>query len=136
MSGGTRIDRVNQLIQAELAPVVEQYTKELGGLVTVTYVKTSPDLANTYVGVSCFNTSKSSEKVIIVLNRNSSLFHREISKRLHMKKIPKISFRDDKSGEYVQKIDELFFQIKEDRKKYPANEESEETVGEDSDNNE
>jgi len=132
----SRIDRVNQLIQAELAPVVEQYTKELGGLVTVTYVKTSPDLANTYVGVSCFNTSESSEDIIVTLNRNSSLFHREISKRLHMKRIPKISFRDDKSGEYVQKIDQLFYQIQEDRKKFTANEESEETLGDDSDNNE
>ncbi len=112
-----RTDRVNQLIQAELAPVVEVYTQELGGLVTITYVKVSPDLANAYVGVSCFNTLESSENVIEVLNRHSSLFHREIAKRLQMRRIPKLEFRDDQSGKYVQKIDQLFYQIKEERQK-------------------
>lgn len=109
------MEKVNKLIKAELAPVLEMYTKELGGLVTITYVKTSPDLAQAYVGISCFQTGEEAANVISVLNQHAILFHKDISRRLHLRKVPKLSFRMDESGAYAAHIEELFIQIKQEK---------------------
>jgi ribosome-binding factor A len=110
-----RIEKVNELILHELAPVIELYTKELGGLVTITYVNTSQDLANATIGISCYKTAEKEEDVIKTLNQYTHMFHSQISKRIKMRRTPILYFKLDNTGEYAERIDTLFNQIKQEK---------------------
>lgn len=75
-------------------------------MVTVTKTKTSLDLRYCDVFISVFPADKAVESKEI-LDKNIYFLQQKINKKLCMKPVPKIRFKIDRTGEYVERIDEL-----------------------------
>ena len=78
-------------------------------LITVTEVRMSPDLksANSFVIPL---GGKDSKKTVDLLKEFSHIVRKILSKKIEMKYLPKVSFVEDKSFEYAEKIEKLIKQ--------------------------
>ena len=107
-----RIRRINQLIKRELGQILCEelnFPKEI--LVTLTRVEASADLREAKVYISVM-PEKEIEKIIKVLNQNLRQLQQKINKRLTMKIIPKIKFREETKTREAARIEELLERVK------------------------
>ena len=79
--------------------------------ITVTEVRMSPDLKNARAYVIPLG-GKDAEKIVNILMEFSYLIRKVLSKKVDMKFLPKVSFINDKSFDYAEKIEKL---IKENK---------------------
>ena len=84
-------------------------------LITVTEVRMTPDLKTARVYVIPLGGIGTKETVRI-LTENSHLVRRALSKRLDIKFLPKLTFVEDNSFEYAEKIEKLIKKNKENGK--------------------
>lgn len=117
-----RSARVSDLIREEVADIIMNRIKhkELG-FITVTGAKVSDDLRNATVYISVLNP-EDAEKTVRKLNESKSFIKTELSRRLKMRYIPKLSFKIDEAIEYGRKIDKLIDDIKEERSDFDKDE--------------
>ena len=106
----SRRDKVSELIKEEISKLIAR--KETEGLVTVTGIEISPDFRIATVWISVLGADGG--PVIEKLSKNLPEFQSIINKRLTMKVVPRLRFQEDHSQDYVQKIDKLFRQIKDE----------------------
>ena len=88
-----------------------------GVLVSITSVKTSPDLATAKFYLSVFGATAPQE-IVAMLNASSYEWRRKLGAELkhHLRKLPEIEFFLDDTLEYAQKMNELFIKLnKEDK---------------------
>ena len=85
-------------------------------LITVTEVRMTPDLKTARVYVIPLGGVDTKETVRI-LTEYSHLVRKALSKRLDIKFLPKLTFVEDNSFEYAEKIEKIIKKNKEDDKK-------------------
>jgi ribosome-binding factor A len=109
-----RIYKINELIKEEISQIILREMGDHEGIVTVTAVETTPDLrhATIWYGLIDGNIKDIEE----ILASKEKTFQQILNKRLSMKHVPKINFRYDKSGEYMEKINKLIDEANEDRR--------------------
>ena len=78
-------------------------------LITVTEVRMSPDLKSARAFVIPLG-GKDSKKTVDLLKEFSYIVRKVLSKKIEMKYLPKVSFVEDKSFEYAEKIEKLIKQ--------------------------
>jgi len=78
-------------------------------LITVTEVRMSPDLKSARAFVIPLG-GKDSKKTVDLLKEFSHIVRKILSKKKEMKYLPKVSFVEDKSFEYAEKIEKLIKQ--------------------------
>ena len=78
-------------------------------LITVTEVRMSPDLKSARAFVIPLG-GKNSKKTVDLLKEFSHIVRKILSKKIEMKYLPKVSFVEDKSFEYAEKIEKLIKQ--------------------------
>ena len=102
--------RVGELIKQSLGQIFLRDEAKLPALetknITVTEVRMSPDLKNARAYVIPLG-GKDSEKIIHILTKFSYLIRKALSKKVDMKFLPKVSFINDKSFDYAEKIEKL-----------------------------
>jgi len=102
--------RVGELIKQSLGQIFLKDEAKLPELetknITVTEVRMSPDLKNARAYVIPLG-GKDSERIIQVLTKFSHLIRKALSKKVEMKFLPKVSFINDKSFDYAEKIEKL-----------------------------
>ena len=84
-------------------------------LITVTEVRMTPDLKTARVYVIPLGGIDTKETVRI-LTENSHLVRKALSKRLDIKFLPKLTFIEDNSFEYAEKIEKLIKKNKDNDK--------------------
>ena len=89
-------------------------------LITVTEVRMTPDLKTARVYVIPLGGIDTKETVRI-LTENSHLVRRALSKRLDIKFLPKLTFVEDNSFEYAEKIEKIIRKNKENDKNKKRN---------------
>ncbi len=102
-----RIPKVNKLIKQEVGKLILSdisFPKDV--FVTITGVKASADLRYADIFISIFPTGND-EETMKALNENVYLIQQKINKKLSMRPVPKIRFKIDRAGEYVERIDGL-----------------------------
>jgi ribosome-binding factor A len=109
-----RADRVADLILQELAEVLLRKVKDprLTDM-TLTTVKVSADLRHAKVFYSLLGDDERKAAAAVGLESASGFVKRELSKRLHLRRIPEIEFCFDDSLEYGSHIDRLLTELKE-----------------------
>ena len=109
MAGGQRLKRMADSVQRELSELIRQELKDprLGGLVTISGVKVSPDLgyADVYVTVmgrelSDDQTETAHRETLDVLNNASGFLRQELSRRIRTRVTPRLRFHYDKTNAY------------------------------------
>ena len=78
-------------------------------LITVTEVRMSSDLKSAKAFVLPLG-GKDSKKTVDLLKEFSYIVRKILSKKIEMKYLPKVSFVEDKSFEYAEKIEKLIKQ--------------------------
>ena len=108
--------RVGELVKQNLGELFIRNEAKIPSinskLVTVTEVRMTPDLKTARVYIIPLGGIDTKETVRI-LTENSHLVRRALSKRLDIKFLPKLTFVEDNSFEYAEKIEKI---IKENNK--------------------
>ena len=102
--------RVGEMIKQSLGQIFLRGEAKVPTLetnnITVTEVRMSPDLKNARVYVMPLG-GKDLDKVVGLLTDFSHLIRKVLAKKIHMKYLPNISFKSDKSFDYAEKIEKL-----------------------------
>ena len=111
--------RVGELVKQNLGELFIRNEAKIPSfnskLITVTEVKMTPDLKTARVYVIPLGGTGTKETVRI-LTENSHLVRRSLSKRLDIKFLPKLTFVEDNSFEYAEKIEKIIKKNKENDK--------------------
>ncbi|MCP6718289.1 MAG: ribosome-binding factor A [Patescibacteria group bacterium] len=111
-----RIDKVNKLIKQTVSTLLLKegyFEKDI--LVTVTQVKTAPNFNQTNVFISVIPEEKF-DLVIKVLNKNIYDLQQKLNKKLVMKRVPKIIFRQETKTKEADRIEKLLDELKKQKK--------------------
>ena len=105
-----RQNKVNSLLQHEMAEVIQGHNRELlpGGLITVTAVRISPDLGLAKVYLSLFPVKDKQavlEKVKVITQRLRGELGHRVGKQLRI--VPELNFYIDDSLDRIEEIDNL-----------------------------
>lgn len=104
-----RILKVNSVIHSALSKIlVMRHAHKAFGIITVSKVQTSTDLKNCTVFVS---SSDGHEDLTKYLNKIAPIVQKELTGEILLKRIPKIYFKYDDSGEYVARINSLINKV-------------------------
>ena len=106
--------RVGEMIKQSLGQIFLRGEAKLPeietNMITVTEVRMSPDLKNARAYIIPLG-GKDTDKVVRSLTEFSYLVRKALSKKVHMKFLPKISFVSDKSFDYAEKIEKIIKEI-------------------------
>ena len=111
MMESKRQRQVAKQIQKDLGEIFQKDLKQLfnGAFVTITDVKTTPDLAIARVYLS-FLLAKDSEGVLQIIRENTKVIRNFLGERVRhqLRIVPNLQFFIDDTAEYAQKMDTLF----------------------------
>ena len=111
--------RVGELVKQNLGELFIRNEAKIPSLncklITVTEVRMTPDLKTARVYVIPLGGVETKETVKI-LTEYSHLVRRALSKRLDIKFLPKLTFVEDNSFEYAEKIEKIIKKNKENDK--------------------
>ncbi|MFQ5486947.1 MAG: 30S ribosome-binding factor RbfA [Gammaproteobacteria bacterium] len=94
----SRTVRVAEQLRRELALLIQQEVKDPRlGMVTVSDVEVSSDLAHAKVYVTALGGEDKIDETVAVLNRAASFLRRELGRRLVLRTIPRLQFHYDRS---------------------------------------
>lgn len=110
-----RQGKVNSLLRKEIAEYLrDEGIDELVGLLTVTGVDCSPNLE--YAKVFFSVIGQGPEEVLEILKKHIYEIQGRLNHTLTMRKVPKISFVYDHSGEYAGRIGKIIKDISHDER--------------------
>ena len=111
--------RVGELVKQNLGELFIRNEAKIptfnSKLITVTEVRMTPDLKTARVYVIPLGGIETKQSVRI-LTENTHLVRRALSKRLDIKFLPKLTFVEDNSFEYAEKIEKIIKKNKENDK--------------------
>ena len=112
--------RVGELVKQNLGELLIRNEAKIPSvnskLITVTEVRMTPDLKTARVYVIPLGGTDTKETVRI-LTEHSHLVRKALSKRLDIKFLPKLTFVEDNSFEYAEKIEKIIKKNKEENDK-------------------
>jgi ribosome-binding factor A len=106
--------RVNAAVQEVLAEAVGELRDPRIGFVTVTAVKTSPDLRQAQVFVSVLGSAKKREQTLAGLEAAHGVLQGRIARELRMKRTPQLTFQYDDSVERGVRMSHLIDELAPD----------------------
>tara|TARA_B100000941_G_scaffold280048_1_gene246095 strand:- start:241 stop:639 length:399 start_codon:yes stop_codon:yes gene_type:complete len=111
--------RVGELVKQNLGELLIRNEAKIPNLnskfITVTEVRMTPDLKTARVYVIPLGGNDTRE-IVKILTEYSHLVRKALSKRLHIKFLPKLTFVEDNSFEYAEKIEKIIKKNKNDNK--------------------
>ena len=113
-----RLYKVDEELKKEISNIISLELKNphLTGLISVTGVKTTPDLRFAKVFVSMIN-EKNKKENLKILKQSSGYIRSEVARRVNLRTTPELIFEFDESLEYGSRIDEILKDITKDFKK-------------------
>lgn len=111
-TNSNRMARVDEELKRELSNIINYEVKNsnVTGMVSVTKVKTSPDLKYARVSVSIIN-SKNVKQTLAGLKAASGFIRSRIAEKMNLRVTPELVFELDESLVYGEKIDKILEQV-------------------------
>ena len=105
---GDRMRRVNEAVREVLSDAVGQDLKDPRiGFVTVTDVKTSPDLRHARVYVTVLGGQEERDAALAGLQSAHGVLQRRVNAELRMKRTPALEFVYDETTDRAMRMEEL-----------------------------
>ncbi len=105
-----RVEKIESLVLQELSLLFQQIGREIYGnvMVSITYVRVSPDLSIARVNLSIFGTSNK-EEVLKKIQNSTSKIRFEFGKRVknQLRIIPQLHFYIDDGFDRMEKLEKL-----------------------------
>ena len=116
-NGNNRMARVNEELKREISNIINYEVKNsnVTGLISVTKVKTSPDLKYAKVSVSILN-SKNIKQTLTGLKKASGFIRSRVAEKINLRVTPELVFEFDDSMVYGERIDNILKDIMKDLK--------------------
>lgn len=109
----SRSRRVGEQVQRELAPMVRRLAQDGGlGLVTITHVDVSPDLAHAKVLVSILGAPRGSAHAVSELNESAGALRHHLAHSMRLRSVPRLRFVFDESVEEAARINALLDEVR------------------------
>ena len=107
-----RMNRIDEQLKEEISKIIDQEIQDpnFTGMVSVSSVKTTPDLRYARVFVTMIGC-KSQKENLAILKKSSGYIRSLIAKRVNLRITPELVFEFDESIEYGAKIDEILKDI-------------------------
>ena len=109
--------RVGEELRHVLAQIIlhgELNDPDLRGLpITVSEVRVSPDLGSATVFVTQLGGGNI-DKIEKALGRATPFLRRQIARRVHLRRVPNLSFERDTSFDYAERIDSILQDVKKE----------------------
>ena len=111
-TNSNRMARVDEELKRELSNIINYEVKNsnVTGMISVTKVKTSPDLKYARVSVSIIN-SKNVKQTLAGLKAASGFIRSRIAEKMNLRVTPELVFELDESLVYGEKIDRILEQL-------------------------
>ncbi len=111
-TNSNRMARVDEELKRELSNIINYEVKNsnVTGMISVTKVKTSPDLKYARVSVSIIN-SKNVKQTLAGLKAASGFIRNRIAEKMNLRVTPELVFELDESLVYGEKIDRILEQV-------------------------
>lgn len=111
-TNSNRMARVDEELKRELSNIINYEVKNsnVTGMISVTKVKTSPDLKYARVSVSIIN-SKNVKQTLAGLKAASGFIRSRIAEKMNLRVTPELIFELDESLVYGEKIDRILEQV-------------------------
>ena len=111
-TNSNRMARVNEELKREVSNIINYEVKNsnVTGMISVTKVKTSPDLKYARVSVSIIN-SKNVKQTLAGLKAASGFIRSRIAEKMNLRVTPELVFELDESLVYGEKIDRILEQV-------------------------
>ena len=111
-----RMYKIDEQLKEEISKIIslEMKNPHITGMISVTHVKTTPDLRYAQVFVSMIGEKNRKENMKL-LKQSSGYIRSEIAHRINLRITPEIVFVFDDSIEYGERIDNILNKISEDR---------------------
>ena len=116
-NNSNRMNRVNEELKRELSNIINYEVKNsnVTGMISVTKVKTSPDLKFARISVSILN-SRNMKQTLAGLKAASGFIRSRIAEKMNLRVTPELVFELDESLIYGEKIDRILEQVMKDIK--------------------
>ena len=107
-----RMDKINEELKKELSVIIDNNLKNphITGMISVTKVKTSPDLRYARVYISLLNC-KNVKETMEGLKSASGFMRTELARRVNLRYTPELRFEIDDSMEYGARIENILKEI-------------------------
>ena len=104
MPNNNRMNMVDEELKKALSQIIDKELKDphLTGLISVTKVKTTPDLSYSRVYVSMIGC-KSQKENLAILKKSSGYIRSLVAKQVNLRTTPELVFEFDESIEYRSK---------------------------------
>jgi ribosome-binding factor A len=120
--------RVNKAILSALAELIPAKVRDprahLADTVTITAVKTTPDLRFTRVHVSIKGADDAVEQAFAAIQAASGYLRRELGQRVRMRHIPELDLVFDTTSDSAARIEEILEEIARERQEREATDEA------------
>ncbi len=102
-----RLNKINELIKQNINTILlKELSLKEGVFITLVKIDTSKDLRYTHIFVSIF-PEKETHYAMKTLARELFKIQGQLNKKLHMKPLPKITFKLDTTESQADKIEKL-----------------------------
>jgi ribosome-binding factor A len=119
-----RTDRINELLREEIALMVRNEVRDPRvGLATITAVETSPELDHARVYVTTLGDEQERDEVLAGLASAAPFIRTQLSKRLHMRRVPELHFQYDRMLAEATRIEQLLREALPERERESADQE-------------
>ena len=102
-----RMRKVNKAVRHVLADGIDGLADPGLGFVTITAVRTSPDLGHAEVFVSVLGSQKRRTASLRALERAHGVLQARVAKELHLKRTPQLSFHYDETVDQAMRLNEI-----------------------------
>ena len=107
-----RIARLNEQLKRELTMLIRTQVRDPRvGLVTITGVDVAADLGSAKVYVREFGGSARLAETLTGLEAAAPFLRTSLGKVLHVRRIPELRFREDRSYETAMRIEEVLLDV-------------------------
>ena len=121
-NGSNRLARINEELKREVSNIINHEVKNsnVTGIISITKVKTTPDLRYAKISVSVIN-SRNVKQTLAGLKAASGFIRSRVAEKINLRITPELVFELDDSMVYGERIDNILKDIMKDIK--PENEE-------------
>jgi len=107
--------RVADLVQRELAAVLQrERDRHRGGLLTISTVKVTPDLAQARIYITSLGPPPDHQRIISELNAAAGHYRHELAGALRLRIVPRLEFIYDESVERGARLTRLIDSLHSD----------------------
>ena len=114
MSESGRMRRVNEALREVISQGLTELKDPRIGFVTVTAVRTSPDLRQATVFVSVLGSERRQERTLAGLESSRGILQGRVNQELHLKRTPQLAFEYDRTIDRAAKLSKLIDDLSSD----------------------